>query len=81
MDEFKQTSLFVRTAPYAVLYGTHYNGIYHYYGRADTFFHIGRAFGQGMLLLVTPIAPLAVEPGALLFALWKKVVDYVRRLF
>jgi len=49
MKEFKNNTLFVRTAPYAVLNGTNYNGIYHYNGRADTYFHIGQAFGKGML--------------------------------
>jgi hypothetical protein len=31
---------------------TSYNGGYHYYGRADTYFHIGKAFGDGMLQLM-----------------------------
>jgi hypothetical protein len=52
MEEFKDTTLFVRTAPYTVMNGTVYNGIYHYYGRADTYFHIGQAFGRGMLQLL-----------------------------
>lgn len=51
MDEFKNNTLFVRTAPYVVLNGTAYNGIYHYNGRADTYFQIGQAFGRGMLSL------------------------------
>lgn len=52
LDEFKNSTLFVRTAPYAVLNGTTYNGIYHYNGRADTYFHMGQAFGRGMLELL-----------------------------
>ena len=50
-SEFRNASLFVRTAPYVVENGTAYNGGYHYNGRADTFFHIGQAFGRGMLKL------------------------------
>jgi hypothetical protein len=49
--EFRPTSLFVRTAPYVVENGTSYNEEYHYNGRADTYCHIGRAFGQAMLKL------------------------------
>ena len=52
LPEFVNTTLFVRTAPYAVLNETIYNGIYHYNGRADTYFHIGQALGQGMLTLM-----------------------------
>lgn len=47
--EFQNTTRFVRTAPFAVLDGITYNGIYHYYGRADTFFHIGQHLGYGMI--------------------------------
>jgi hypothetical protein len=43
---------FVPTAPYAVLNGTTYDGIHHYYGRADTIVHIGTALGEGMLELL-----------------------------
>ena len=49
MDEFRNTSLFVRTAPYVNSSGDSYGAGYHYYGRADTFFRIGQAFGRGML--------------------------------
>jgi len=52
LDEFVNTTLFVRTAPYAVLNETNYNGIYHYNGRADTYFKMGQAFGRGMLELI-----------------------------
>jgi hypothetical protein len=52
LDEFVNTTLFVRTAPYAVLNGTSYNGIYHYNGRADTYFYMGQAMGLGMLHLL-----------------------------
>ena len=52
MDEFKDDALFVRTSPYVVLDGEQFNGVYHYGGRADTFFHIGQAFGRGMMTLL-----------------------------
>ena len=50
MDEFRNTSLFVRTAPFVDKSDDNaYDGEYHYYGRADTFFHIGQAFGRSIL--------------------------------
>lgn len=52
LDEFRSNSFFVRTAPFVVANETSYNGGYHYYGRADTYFHIGKAFGDGMLQLM-----------------------------
>jgi hypothetical protein len=52
MREFQNNSLFVRTAPFVVENGTAYNAGYHYFGRADTYFHIGRVFGEGMLKLL-----------------------------
>ena len=52
LAEFQNTTQFVRTAPYAVMDGVAYNGDYHYNGRADTVFHIGRAFANGMLDLM-----------------------------
>ena len=51
-DEFRTSSLFVPTAPYVVDNGTAYNGNYHYNGRADTYCHIGQAFGRAMLKLL-----------------------------
>jgi hypothetical protein len=51
-DEFRNNTLFVPTAQYAVMNGTTYNGEYHYFGRADTYCHIGRAFGNAMLELM-----------------------------
>jgi hypothetical protein len=50
--ELQNTTRFVRTAPYAVLDGMQYNGIYHYYGRADTYYHIGKALGNSMIELL-----------------------------
>lgn len=52
LDEFKGTVAFVKTSPYVVKDGESFDGGYHYYGRADTFFHIGRAFGEAMLKLL-----------------------------
>ena len=52
LDEFRNQTRFVRTAPYAVLNDTAYNGIYHYNGRADTYFHMGQAMGEAMLQLM-----------------------------
>lgn len=55
---------FVPTAQYAVLNGTTYNGIYHYNGRADTYFYIGQAMGRAMIDLrhktktETPMVPM-----------------------
>jgi Carbohydrate esterase, sialic acid-specific acetylesterase len=43
---------FVPTVQFAVLNSTKYDGIHHYYGRADTIFHIGKALGEGMLELL-----------------------------
>eukprot|EP00543_Licmophora_paradoxa_P002611 CAMPEP_0202457672 /NCGR_PEP_ID=MMETSP1360-20130828/14635_1 /ASSEMBLY_ACC=CAM_ASM_000848 /TAXON_ID=515479 /ORGANISM="Licmophora paradoxa, Strain CCMP2313" /LENGTH=367 /DNA_ID=CAMNT_0049077825 /DNA_START=9 /DNA_END=1112 /DNA_ORIENTATION=+ len=51
--EFSDTSVFVPTAKYVIDNGTSYNGNYHYYGRADTYCHIGKAFGDAMLRLLT----------------------------
>jgi hypothetical protein len=50
--EFQNTTRFVPTAQYAVLDGMTYNGIYHYNGRADTYYHIGQALGCGMIELL-----------------------------
>jgi hypothetical protein len=52
LPEFAASTLFVPTASYAVLNGTTYNGIHHYYGRADTYFHVGKALGEGMATLL-----------------------------
>jgi hypothetical protein len=51
LPEFRDSTLFVHTARCAVLNGTAYNGIYHYNGRADAYYRIGRALGQGLLRL------------------------------
>jgi Carbohydrate esterase, sialic acid-specific acetylesterase len=54
MDEFRDNTLYVPTAPHVVSPEDHkvFNGNYHYYGRADTFYQIGHAFGRGMLELL-----------------------------
>lgn len=46
MDEFRNSSIYVPTAQYAVNNGTSYGGGYHYNGRADTYFHIGQDLGK-----------------------------------
>ncbi|MBA2115500.1 sialate O-acetylesterase [Bremerella alba] len=54
LPEFKGNVAFVKTSPYIVSDGESFDGGYHYYGRADTFFHIGHAFGEAMLKLNQP---------------------------
>jgi hypothetical protein len=53
MDEFRNNTLFVPTALYVGMNGTAYTAENHYYGRADTYYHIGQAMGRGMLELIT----------------------------
>ncbi len=48
LEEFKNNTVFVPTAQYVVMNGTTFNGDYHYFGRADTYFHIGNAFADAM---------------------------------
>ena len=50
--EFQNNTLFVRTAPFAVLGREAFDQFYHYNGRADTFLQIGRSFADGMLALM-----------------------------
>jgi hypothetical protein len=60
---------FVPTAQYAVLNGTTYNGIYHYNGRADTYFYIGQAMGRAMIKqlrskkIETPVVRTSLDEG------------------
>lgn len=42
---------FAETAKYVVKDGESFDGGYHYYGRADTFFQIGQSFGEAMISL------------------------------
>jgi len=49
LPEFQGNVAFVKTSPYIVKDGESFDGGYHYYGRADTFFHIGHAFGEAMV--------------------------------
>lgn len=53
MEEFKDTVRFVKTSIYVVKDGKKFDGGYHYMGRADTFFHIGQAFGEAVLPLLS----------------------------
>mmetsp|Transcript_26535 Transcript_26535/g.73243 ORF Transcript_26535/g.73243 Transcript_26535/m.73243 type:complete len:415 (+) Transcript_26535:100-1344(+) len=51
------TTRFVETARYAVVDipdEEQYDGIHHYYGRAEPYFHIGRALADGLLQLLLP---------------------------
>ncbi len=52
LDEFVGTVCFAETAKYVVKDGDTFDGGYHYFGRADTFFHIGQSFADAMLTLV-----------------------------
>ncbi|WP_158265205.1 sialate O-acetylesterase [Blastopirellula marina] len=52
LPEFKGTVGFVKTSPYVIGDGDSFDGGYHYYGRADTFYKIGSAFGDTMVELV-----------------------------
>ena len=63
--EFRNNTIFVPTAAYAVLNGTIYNGIHHYYGRADTYYHIGQAFGVAMnrMLVQNELAVSLLDTG------------------
>jgi hypothetical protein len=54
MYEFRSSTLFVPTAQYAIVNDKiSCNGIHHYYGHADTYYHIGQAFGTGMIQLLS----------------------------
>jgi hypothetical protein len=61
--EFRSNTKFAPTSPYAVLNHTTYDGIHHYYGRADTYYDIGQSFGQTMYdLLQQRNAPPTITP-------------------
>ena len=51
-EEFQNNTIFVRTAPFAVLGRETFDRFYHYNGRADTFLQIGRSFADGMVALL-----------------------------
>lgn len=52
LPEFHGTVRFVKTSPYVISDGDSFDGGYHYYGRADTFFQIGHAFGGAMVEMI-----------------------------
>jgi hypothetical protein len=52
MPEFKTTVRYVKTSDCIVKDKPHFDGGYHYRGRADVFFRIGEAFGKAMVPLV-----------------------------
>jgi hypothetical protein len=59
--EFMGNTRYVMTSPYvsgAEDGAERFNGDYHYYGRADTFFYIGRAFGTAMIQLLEDYEPI-----------------------
>lgn len=47
--EFAGTVSYVPTSPYVIKEKPSFDGGYHYFGRADTFFYIGDAFGNSVL--------------------------------
>lgn len=49
MPEFANNTKYVPTAPYVRANLTQYAGDYHYYGRADTYYHIGKAFAHALM--------------------------------
>jgi hypothetical protein len=51
-DEFKDTTIFVSTSQYVVDNQTSYDKSYHYYGRTNTYCHMGKAFDRTMLDLI-----------------------------
>ena len=54
MPEFKATVRYVPTGPYIVKDKPHFDGGYHYYGRADITFKMGNAFGKAMVPMLQP---------------------------
>jgi len=74
MPEFRDTSRFVATSSYMVMNGTTYNGGYHYNGRADTYYHIGKAFGRALFQLlptVTPFTSYQLHPNPMHIGQWE----------
>jgi alpha-galactosidase len=51
MPEFQGNVAYAETAIHVVPEGDSFDGGYHYYGRADTFFQIGQSFADAMLTL------------------------------
>ncbi len=52
LPENKGTVAYTPTAPYVTAEKPSFDGGYHYYGRADTFYQIGEAFGTDMLKML-----------------------------
>jgi len=57
LPEFESNTKFVPTAQYAVLNGERFDNIHHYYGRADTYYEIGKALGRALLEFQTQSPP------------------------
>ncbi|GAA4439797.1 sialate O-acetylesterase [Bremerella cremea] len=49
LPEFVGTVRYVKTSPYVISDGESFDGGYHYYGRADSFYNFGKAFGEAMV--------------------------------
>jgi hypothetical protein len=49
--------VFVPTSPYLVTGQQDFDGVHHYFGRADTFVQIGKAFGREIIQLLSPERP------------------------
>jgi alpha-galactosidase len=52
LPEFRATVRYVKTGPFIVHDGPQFDGGYHYRGRADVFYNMGKAFGDAMVGLV-----------------------------
>ena len=52
LHEFQGNVAYAQTAIHVVPDGESFDGGYHYYGRADTFFHIGQSFADAMSTLL-----------------------------
>jgi len=50
--EQTRNAIVVPTAPYVVKNGSEFNTNFHYRGRADTYWHIGKALGRGVLQMM-----------------------------
>jgi hypothetical protein len=58
---FVGNTRYVMTSLYINSLGESFNGDLHYYGRADTEFYIGRAFGTAMIQLLEDYQPIRRE--------------------
>ena len=61
MSEFANNTIYVPTWPYVVNNNVTFNGEYHYFGRADTYYQIGKALARGALQLLDQQAEEKLE--------------------